>query len=100
MGIEIAIPLLLGVIFYGLGLFYKKLKPGWWFGIRTPWTLSNSKVWVDTHLRGATLFKLLGVWSAITIFIPQESFLFILLPLIGIEIYLWAYSYKLSKGGI
>ena len=25
------------------------VRPNWWVGIRTPWTLSNDRVWARTH---------------------------------------------------
>lgn len=33
----------------GIGNFMINLKPNWFVGIRTPWTLSNDEVWRKTH---------------------------------------------------
>lgn len=42
--------------FSAIGLFIlllsnvlPRLRPNWWIGIRTPWTLSNERSWVLTH---------------------------------------------------
>ena len=26
-----------------------RTRPNWWFGVRTPWTLSSDRVWTRTH---------------------------------------------------
>ncbi len=51
----------LSLLFFGIGMFMKKLKRNWFIGIRTPWTISNDEVWKKTHLLSAKLFKLLGI---------------------------------------
>src|SRR6266705_1621373 len=48
-GAPVAIPRLIPAI-VGLGLVVlgnvlPRARPNWWFGIRTPWTLSNDRVW-------------------------------------------------------
>lgn len=40
---------LLGLFFAGLGNFLQSIKPNYFIGIRTPWTLENDQVWRDTH---------------------------------------------------
>jgi uncharacterized membrane protein len=39
-----------------LGAAMGKLRPNWFFGIRTPWTLSSKTAWVRTHRLGGWLF--------------------------------------------
>ncbi|MBS7609039.1 SdpI family protein [Candidatus Bathyarchaeota archaeon] len=36
--------------------------------IRTPWTLSNEKVWKKTHKLGGRLFKIVGIITFFAIF--------------------------------
>jgi uncharacterized membrane protein len=38
-----------------------KLRPNWFVGIRTPWTLSSKRAWSRTHRLGGWLFVALGV---------------------------------------
>src|SRR5690606_29434028 len=31
------------------GNYLPRLRPNWWMGIRTPWTLESDEVWRETH---------------------------------------------------
>jgi uncharacterized membrane protein len=42
-------PILVGALFVTTGNVLPRARPNWWFGIRTPWTLSNDRVWMRTH---------------------------------------------------
>ena len=59
------VPLLVGVMFVGLGNYMGKIKPNWFMGIRTPWTLSSEEVWNKTHRFGGKVFMLGGVIMAV-----------------------------------
>jgi len=50
-----------GVVFIVIGNFLGKTRSNWFFGIRTPWTLSSDRSWTRTHRLGAWLFVLVGV---------------------------------------
>lgn len=41
--------LLIGVLYIILGNYLKTIKPNYFIGIRTPWTLQNETVWKKTH---------------------------------------------------
>lgn len=43
------VPALVGALFVVTGNMMPLVRPNWWFGIRTPWTLSNDRVWTRTH---------------------------------------------------
>lgn len=43
------VPALVGVLFVVMGNVMPRLRSNWWFGVRTPWTLSNERVWARTH---------------------------------------------------
>jgi len=50
------VPALVGVLFVVIGNVMPRMRPNWWFGVRTPWTLSNDRVWARTHrLAGFTM---------------------------------------------
>ena len=67
-------------------------------GIRTPWTLSNDRVWDETHRLGSILFMASGVLAFIGgIFGGMTAFWFLFVPLIGSTIFLLAYSYVLYQ---
>jgi uncharacterized membrane protein len=44
-----AVPALVGALFVAMGSAMPRLQPNWWYGIRTPWTLSDDQVWARTH---------------------------------------------------
>lgn len=39
----------LGILFSIIGNYFKTIKPNYFFGIRTPWTLESETVWKETH---------------------------------------------------
>jgi uncharacterized membrane protein len=43
------VPALVGALFVVMGTAMPRMKPNWWVGVRTPWTLSNDRVWSRTH---------------------------------------------------
>ena len=50
-----------GVTLVILGNVLPRARPNWWFGIRTPWTLSNDRVWERTHRVGGYVVSIVGV---------------------------------------
>lgn len=44
-----------------LGNLMTRLRPNWFMGIRTPWTLSSDTVWRKTHRFGGVAFVLAGL---------------------------------------
>jgi uncharacterized membrane protein len=39
----------LGILFVILGNYFKTIKPNYFLGIRTPWTLESDTIWKETH---------------------------------------------------
>jgi uncharacterized membrane protein len=83
-----------------LGSMLSKSKRNYSIGIRTPWTLSSDEVWDKTHALGGKLFLYAGLLSLIGILFPTFAMFFILLPLVGISLYLVLYSFVLYKSNI
>lgn len=50
------LPALIGVFFIVLGNYMQSIKPNYFLGIRTPWTLESELVWRKTHRLGGRLF--------------------------------------------
>ena len=65
------IPILIGVLMISIGNFMGKIKPNWFIGIRTPWTLSSETVWNKTHRMGRYIFILFGIIICITPFLGR-----------------------------
>lgn len=53
--------ILVGLLYIVLGNFMPALKPNYFMGIRTPWTLENDVVWRKTHRLGAYAFMGSGI---------------------------------------
>jgi len=45
-------------LFLFMGNYLGRVRPNWFVGIRTPWTLSNDEVWRRTHRFGSRLMML------------------------------------------
>ncbi|RAS76928.1 SdpI family protein [Priestia endophytica] len=71
-------PILVGILFIILGNYMQTVKPNFFIGIRTAWTLSNEQVWRKTHRLGSKLFILGGILFFVTPFVPEQ----LLFPLI------------------
>ncbi len=82
----------LGVLFYYCGVLLENAKRNWFIGIRTPWTLSNEKVWEKTHKVGGKLFKIAGIITAVGVFFDNALF-FALVPVLVVAVYTVIYSY-------
>jgi len=90
------LPLLLGLFFIVLGNIMSKVKMNWFFGIRTPWTLSSETVWDKTHRLSAPVFSIAGLLIAATILAPWVGQIILFsLAIIIIAIGLPLYSYIL-----
>jgi uncharacterized membrane protein len=88
----------LGLLFILVGFMMRKAKRNFFIGIRTPWTLSNDKVWDETHRMGSWLFIGSGVLAIFgSFFGGMTAFWFLFVPLIGSAIFLVVYSYLLYQ---
>ena len=51
----------LGVLFAVMGNSMGKLRPNWFAGFRTPWSLESRSVWIKTHRLGGRLMVGCGI---------------------------------------
>lgn len=85
---------LIGLLFAFLGNYFKTIKPNYFIGIRTPWTLENEEVWKKTHLMGGKLWFVGGLLMALTFVLPNEMQLYTFLGITAvISIVPIVYSY-------
>ena len=61
----VVIPVLVGGLFVVIGNLLGKIRPNWFVGVKTPWTLSSRRSWVKTHRMAGWIFVLLGLTSMI-----------------------------------
>jgi uncharacterized membrane protein len=88
-----------GGLFIMLGAVMGKMRPSYFAGIRTPWTLTSKKSWVKTHRLGGWVFIAAGVATAIAaIFDGLAALITMFAVLILGVVLLSVYSYVFWKG--
>ncbi len=82
-----------------LGNFMINLKPNWFLGIRTPWTLSSDIVWRKTHQVGGRIWFYGGLACVALTFLLQGDWLNKLAGtfIFGSTGFFFAYSFWLFK---
>ncbi len=63
---------IIGLLFAFLGNYFKTIKPNYFIGIKTPWTLENEEVWKKTHLLGGKMWFIGGILMALTFVLPND----------------------------
>ncbi len=92
------LPLAIGALFVVLGNLLGKLRPNWFFGIRTPWTLSSAESWNRTHRAGGWVFVGLGLLTMATaVLTPGRSILVMTGLVLVATLGLAAYSYAVWR---
>ncbi|WP_288980491.1 SdpI family protein [uncultured Flavobacterium sp.] len=75
---------IIGLLFAFLGNYFKTIKPNYFIGIRTPWTLENEEVWKKTHLIGGKLWFVGGLLMTLTFLMPNEMQLYTFLGITAV----------------
>lgn len=86
-----------GLLFIGIGVFFRSVKKTWFVGIRTPWTLLSEHVWNETHRAGFFVFCIAGIICFGGVLSPAYAYLFVFLPLLLGCCGLVYYSYHLYQ---
>lgn len=63
-----------GALFVFLGNYMQTVKPNYFIGIRTPWTLESETVWRNTHALGGKLYLVAGLLTMILPFVLKDAF--------------------------
>lgn len=96
--VDVVVPIGVGGLFIVFGNYMPKIKPNYFFGIRTPWTLENETVWQKTHRVGGKVFVIMGVLVMLTVFAESVwRFVFLLIIVFSGTIYLFVQSYIFSR---
>ena len=91
-------PVVVGVMAIVLGSVLGRVKPNWFVGIRTPWTLSSRKSWTRTHQVGGWVFIGVGLATVGSAFLgPRLAFWVMIAGLMGGALVLVVYSYLLWR---
>jgi uncharacterized membrane protein len=87
-----------GFLLAALGNYLPRVKSNWFVGIRTPWTLSNEKVWRETHRLGGRVFVIGGVAIALAGLVkPDWSLPILLVGVLSTAVIPVVYSYVLYR---
>lgn len=94
------ITIIFGVLFIILGNYIKTLKPNYFIGIRTPWTLESEDVWRKTHKSASLLWFIGGLLIiALSFLLPIEiNFIVFIGITIIITLAPIVHSYLIYKG--
>lgn len=85
----------LAVIYIVAGALMPRIKRNWFFGIRTPWTLSSDSVWDKTHRFGSRAFMLAGIVAFFGLLAPSAEVWIIIVPVVLAALISIVYSYVL-----
>ncbi len=96
--VSMAVMVMVGLMLAVLGNYFGKLKPTWFVGIRTPWTLTSELSWVKTHRLGGKFFVGFGLLLALA-GIVGEGWLFLVVMgmFMASIVFLLIYSYLVWK---
>jgi len=99
-GMDTTMPILVGLMFVLIGGSLGHVRSNYFFGIRTPWTLSSDLSWDKTHKLGGKLFVILGlIFMVSPLVVTGEVWIYGLLGGILVSVVvLVAYSYVIWKG--
>jgi uncharacterized membrane protein len=68
----------IGILYLVLGNYFKTIKPNYFIGIRTPWTLENETVWKDTHKLAGKFWFIGGIIIVFSSLLFEEKYNLIL----------------------
>lgn len=89
----VAIAPAIAVIYYLVGVLLDRAEQNWFVGLRTPWTLSDERVWDRTHDRVAPLFKLAGVAALGALILPSLAVYWLVAPALAASLAGAVYSF-------
>lgn len=72
IAINRVVPGAVGVLLIVIGNLLPRARSNWWFGIRTPWTLSSDRVWQKTHRVGGYLMIVAGLGLLVQAVVAQQ----------------------------
>lgn len=87
----------MGVLIFFAGELVRQAKRNWFIGIRTPWTLSDDRVWAETHRLGSFLFKAAAVVIVVGAFLGERGIWVVLGSLLIAALVPLVYSYLLFE---
>lgn len=96
-GMVQAIAPAMGVLYLLLALLLWRAEQNWFVGIRTPWTLSDERVWDRTHRHTAPLFAVAGVLAFGGVVVPEYAFVLMVGPVTAVSLWAVLYSFVIYR---
>ena len=94
MSVMRLMPVGVGLLLIGIGVLLPKAHANWFIGIRTPWTLSNDRVWERTHRVGGYVMIATGILIAASALLsPPWTYRVMAAAIAAMAVILVAYSY-------
>lgn len=62
-----------GILFIGFGNYMNSVKPNYFIGLRTPWTLESPIVWKKTHRLGSKIWMVGGIIIVVSKLVFSEG---------------------------
>lgn len=89
---------LVGLLLIAIGAVLDQVRPNWFIGIRTPWTLSSERAWTGTHQAGRWVFIGMGALLVIAGLIQTGWLMYLAITACGLgTLGLVLYSYLLWR---
>lgn len=94
--LSIVVPIATGILLLYIGNEMPKIRPNYFFGIKTPWTLANEDVWRKTHRISGRIWVIGAILCMLTGCLPDAWILPAMLGILLIMVlYPILYSYLL-----
>ena len=92
------LPPFIGLLFVILGNYTTRVRPNYFVGIRTPWTLADEHVWEQTNRFGGKVFVIVGIIGILSLLFPAAiRFYFFVIPLLIGIVAIVVYSYVVFR---
>jgi len=94
IAVQTVVPILVGGFLIVIGNVMGKIRPNWFVGVRTPWTLSSKVAWMKTNRLAGWLLILAGlVTVAMGIFQPKWGIWLLVICIAVLVLTVISYSY-------
>lgn len=91
-------PIATGILFFYIGNEMPKIRPNYFFGIKTPWTLADEDVWRKTHRIAGRIWVLCAILFMLIVCLPNAWILpAIIVILVFMVLYPVIYSYLIFR---
>jgi uncharacterized membrane protein len=80
-----------------LGILMWRAEQNWFVGVRTPWTLSDERVWNQTHRHTAPLFVVAGLVTLAGVLVPEYAVWLMSVPILVVSLGAVLYSFVLYQ---